>query len=106
MTTITLPPDLETMLSVEASRRGVPLEAFVIESLRKTYASTNGNGKGNGKGAVNTEGTLYDLLKPYIGVVEGPSDLSQDTGRKFGELVEEDYQRQQRDWAERRKNSP
>jgi hypothetical protein len=86
MTIITLPPELEAPLAEAAKRQGTSPELLAIESLRKQFAPTpppNGT-------EISAEGkTLYDVLKDYIGAIDGVSEpLSEDTGRRFSELLE------------------
>jgi hypothetical protein len=94
MTTITLPADLESRLAAEATRRGTTVEEVVVEKLRHQFPAPQSE-QAEGGIPPASGGSLYGLIKDHIGTVSGPTDLSQDTGKRFGELVEEDYRRQQ-----------
>lgn len=90
--TITLPPDLERSLEEEARKNGTTLEQFVVDDLRKRYARSEEIEKRTSE--PESGGTLYDLLKDHIGTWDGPAEpLSEDTGRRFGEMLEEDHAR-------------
>jgi hypothetical protein len=80
MTTITLPPDLESRLAAEASRRGITPELLALEGLRRLFAPQPDE-------AVPTA-TLFDFLAGHIGVVAGTAEpLSEDCGRRFAESL-------------------
>lgn len=80
--TIQLPPDLERSLQDEARKRGTTLEECAVELLRNGLPKRPAVQEGEGE-------TLYDFLAPFIGTWDGPAEpLSEDTGRKFGEIVE------------------
>ena len=88
MTTITIPPELEAPLAEAAKRQGTSPELLAVESLRRMYAP------GSSSAAPLNGGTLADFLQGYIGTVEGTSEpVSEDTGRRFREMLVE--QRQQ-----------
>lgn len=78
MTTITLPPDLEDRLAVEALRRGTTPENLALEGLRQLFLVPH-----HGMPPANS---LFDYLKEHIGVVEGTTEpLSENCGRHFAE---------------------
>jgi hypothetical protein len=70
----------EALVERLARRRGQSKSAVVRDALRLLFEHENG---------AQTHATAYDKLKHLIGCVDGgPADLSQDTGRKFAELLE------------------
>lgn len=77
MTTITLPPDLETRISEEASRRGTTPEVLALDGLRRLFPPVSGP---------TAEATLLDFLQDHIGTLDGSAEpLSEDCGRRFAE---------------------
>ena len=76
MTIITLPPEIEQPLAIEAIRRGTTPEALAIEGLRSLFV---------GQPAADPHATLLEYLKGYVGTIQG-SDLpySEDCGGKHG----------------------
>jgi hypothetical protein len=88
MTTITLPPDLDRLLTDEAHRRGTTTERLVLEGLRRLFAESAQNG------APPEHPTLFDFLAGQIGTIAGSSeDLSQECGRRFSAGLAEKQQR-------------
>jgi hypothetical protein len=96
MTIITLPPELEAPLAEAARRQGTSPELLAIESLRKQFAPTP---QPNGVETAAEGKTLYDVLKDYIGaidsseIVPGGANLSEDSGKKFTQLLLEKQRR-------------
>lgn len=91
MTTITLPDDLARRLADVAKLRGTTAEQVALEGLRQAFPVV----------APETieppGGSLYDFLKDHIGVIDGPCEaFSEDTGRRFADVLVEDRQRSQR----------
>ena len=84
MTTITLPPDLEQVLTEEADKRGTTSELLALDSLRQLFAPPQT------KGNKDKDETLFDFLSGYIGTVSGTTEaLSKDCGKHFTDgLVE------------------
>src|SRR5688500_19585338 len=84
---IELTPDLEQALTAEAGRQGTSPELLALDTLREKYV------KAEPPEDAGAEGTPYDLLKDYIGVVDsrdlipGGAQMSTDTGRKFTEIL-------------------
>ncbi len=82
MTTITLTPDLEEVLTREAQRRGTSPERLVLDNLRRQCLPAPEVAEG---------GTAYDSLKDFVGVIHsgeyvaGGAKLSERTGEKFAE---------------------
>jgi hypothetical protein len=69
MTTITLPPDLESRLTDAARRRGTTPELLALDGLRQLFAPPpTANG-------AEGHGTLFDFLDGYIGTVAGAAEL-------------------------------
>jgi hypothetical protein len=92
MVTITLPPELEQVVTERAHGQGTTPELLVIDSLEKLYLSP-------AVPPVEDEKTLADYWADYIGTVDsselvpGGANLSQNTGRKFAELMVEKYRK-------------
>lgn len=85
--TITLPPDLEASIAELAKRRGETAESFAIGSLREAVAHVSLE-------PTAADGSLYDALKPFIGIVSGDGCAhGRDTGRAFADLLVEDLER-------------
>ncbi|HYV34886.1 MAG TPA: hypothetical protein VE988_04225 [Gemmataceae bacterium] len=84
MTTIIVPPDLETPLAEQARRQGITPEALVLDMLRGQLVETPA-----GK-PVSSGRSLLDLLGDNIGTIEGTGEsLSENCGQRFTEgLVE------------------
>ncbi len=89
MVTIVLPSELEEAVSKEAVQRGTTVELLTLDVLQERFLKLSSI-KQLPEGA-----TLADALAGYIGAVntrdkypEG-STLSEDTGRKFAQLMME-----------------
>jgi hypothetical protein len=95
MITITLPPELEQTLTEKAREQGTTPELLAIDSLQKIYAPPSVSIEAEGE-------TLADYWADYIGtidsreVVPGGAHLSENTGRKFAELLREKHLRNKR----------
>ena len=77
MTTITLPPDLESRLADEAARRGTTPELLALDRLRRLFASLDEAARA---------GSLFDFLAGHIGTVTGTAEpLSEDCGQRFAD---------------------
>ncbi len=88
MTTITLPADLEAPLREEARKQGTTTEAVALDSLRKLFGSSVT------KEEPSNEGSLFDFLKGYSGMVNGTSEpLSERCGERFADGLVEKQQR-------------
>ena len=96
MTTITLPADLDEVIEEKAKLKGTTAEVFVVDDLRIRYLpppvpALPANGE-----------TLYDFLKDHIGVISssefvpGGANLSENTGRKFAELLMKKHRENQK----------
>ena len=83
---IQLTPELESALAEEARRRGTTPDLLAQAYLWERLDSPD-NGVDEG------EGTLADFLEGYAGVLSFEDEpgrgsrLSEDTGRRFGELL-------------------
>ena len=85
--TITLPPELKQAIEEQAQRQGTTPELLVLDGLRGLFmpASTPAS---PGEGL-----TMADFFTGYVGglhsseFVPGGAQLSEDTGRKFTELL-------------------
>jgi hypothetical protein len=88
--TITLPPELERVLEQRAQQQGTTPEMLAIDSLAKLYMPPAVLPAEEGE-------TLADYWADYIGtidsseVVPGGANLSENTGRRFAELMVEKY---------------
>ena len=83
---IDLTPDLESALTNAARRQGTTPQLLAQAYLRERLEVVTDDGH-------DTGGTLADFLEGYVGVlsigdeVEGGTRLSEDTGRRFTELL-------------------
>lgn len=90
MLTITLPPELEEAVTKRASECGITPERLAVDDLRRVYLGTRADTESEGQ-------TLLDYWADYIGAVDSrengreASNLSEDTGRKFTELMVEKH---------------
>ena len=66
MTTITLPPDLESRLADEAARRGTTPELLALDGLRRLFAPQPDE--------TAPADTPFDFLAGHIGAVDGTAD--------------------------------
>ena len=84
MTTITLPPDIESALLEEARKQRTTPELLALERLREFFVPAQ-----TGVGLNQTE-SLFGFLSAHIGTVDGLSEaLSENCGpRLVGGLVE------------------
>ena len=88
MTIITLPPDLEQSLVVEADKRGTTPELLALDSLRQLFVFAQKRGR------EEKSETLFDFLSGYIGTVNGTTEaLSKDCGTHFAEGMAEKKRR-------------
>jgi hypothetical protein len=97
---IELSPQLEHALSAEAERRGITPNALAAELITSQLPAYDGQGATNLSPAQSSDEspprTMYDRWKAHLEAIEadrtprtGPTNLSQDTGRRFTELLEE-----------------
>ena len=90
MVTITLPPELEKTVTERAQRNGTTPELFLLDDLRQRYLPPK-----QPEPPVVEGQTMADFLKDYIGCIDSSetypegSHLSEDTGRKFAQLMVE-----------------
>lgn len=83
---LTLTPDIENALKEQAEKAGITPQQLALESLRRLFVSVNTDTE-------EKSPTLADFLDGYIGVlhssefIEGGAQLSEDTGKKFAELM-------------------
>ena len=84
MTTIMLPPDLESRLAEEAQRRGTTLELLALDGLRKLFGPFP-----DGSEATATS-SLFDFLTGHLGTIAGTAEpLSENCGQPFAEGLAE-----------------
>ncbi|MBI3821876.1 MAG: hypothetical protein HY289_04245 [Planctomycetes bacterium] len=89
MTTITLPPEIETPLAEAARQQGTTPEQLALETLRRSFVP-----KENGTLEMPGE-TLYDFLKDYIGKFDGTGEaFSEDCGKRFTDALVEKHKKQ------------
>lgn len=94
MLTISLPRDLVTTLERHAEQQGTTIELLVVENLRRQFDPPPITEE-------PAEGSLYDFLRDSIGVlhssdyVEGGARLSENTGKRFAELMIEKRAKEQ-----------
>jgi hypothetical protein len=87
MTSITLPPDLEQAIELHARRQGTTSELLIVEKLREQFLMLPE------AGAETTGQSMADFFAGYVGglhsseFVPGGAQLSQDSGRKFTDLL-------------------
>ena len=93
MVTITLPTELEKAVTEEAAQKGTTAELLTLDVLQERFLRPSST-KQLPEGA-----TLADALADYIGAIntrdkypEG-STLSENTGRKFAQLMVEKRKR-------------
>ncbi len=92
MATITLPPDLERAITEQAERQGTTLELLALDRLNATFLPAHAT-------EVTSGGeTMAEFLKDFIGcidsreVIPGGANMSEFTGRKFGEILKKKHQ--------------
>lgn len=66
--TIDIPPELESRLQKEASRKGVALDEYARMLLEEQFSPTDDQ--------PSREGDAWAVLKSMMGTVEGPADWS------------------------------
>ena len=98
MITITLPPELESIVTERAQHQGTTPELFLLDDLLQRYAPTPLPEPNAETKPVEGE-TMADFLKEFIGCVDSSekypegSHLSENTGRKFKELMLEKHRK-------------
>ncbi|MGD0949840.1 MAG: hypothetical protein ABSA52_20725 [Candidatus Binatia bacterium] len=89
---ITVPPEIERALTVQARKRGTTAELIALDSLRRRFVRAHvrrrhDEGEGNGRQ------TLADFLEGYVGVlhsserVPGGARMSEESGNKFAQAL-------------------
>jgi hypothetical protein len=88
MTTITLPPEVEELLTEAARKQGTTPELLAVDCLRKLFTPSPTTG-------TPAEGdTLFDFLAGYAGTVSGTTEpLSENCGQRFAQGLVEKQQR-------------
>jgi hypothetical protein len=90
MVTITLPPELEQIVAEQAAQQGITPERFALDKLRGLLLASSPPTEG--------QGTMADFFADFIGSIDssptapGGSDLSENAGHKFKELMRQKYQ--------------
>jgi hypothetical protein len=89
MVTITLTSELEKAVAEEAAQKGTTVELLTLDALQERFLRSSSTKK------LPEGATLADALADYIGAINtkvkypGGSTLSEDTGRKFAQLMVE-----------------
>ena len=89
MVTITLPPELEKVVTERAKRQGTTPELWTLDRLQQSLQAEAT--VGNVSDPASEGGSMLDFFEGYVGVlhssefVPGGAQMSQDTGRKFAE---------------------
>ncbi len=88
MTTITLPPEVERLVVLEARRQGSTPELVAINARRRLFVPHSQSVEGP------APKTLADFLSSDIGVVDGSAEpLSENCGEWFAEGLQENQGR-------------
>lgn len=89
MITITLPPEVETLLAEEARRQGTTPEMLAVDCLRSRLSR-----RPAAEPPIES-GSLFDFLSGYVGTVNGISEaLSERCSQRFIDgLVEKEHGR-------------
>jgi hypothetical protein len=89
MITITLPPELERIISQRAHQQGTTPELWTLDKLRQSIEAELPDESST---TVNSDGdSMLDFFSGYVGVlhssekVPGGARMSEDTGRKLAE---------------------
>lgn len=89
MVTITLPPELEQVVTERAKQQGTTPELWTLDKLRQSLQNETAV---TSAPEPDTGGeTMLDFFAGYVGVlhssefVPGGAQMSEDTGRKFAE---------------------
>ncbi len=92
MVTITLPPELERIVTEQARQQGTTPELLTLDKLHGIFQPIPA------LPSSERAGTMADFFADFIGsihsgdIVPGGANLSEDTGRKFKELMLKRYQ--------------
>src|SRR5437868_5182186 len=92
MITITLPPELEQVVTERAEQQGTTPELYLLGDLRERYLLETPPLNEEQQGE-----TMADFFEGYAGtinsreIVPEGAHLSKDTGRKFKELMLQKY---------------
>jgi hypothetical protein len=92
MVTITLPPELEQIVIERAEQQGTIPELYLLDELRGRYLPERPSENNE-----QDNETMADFFEGYAGTVNSREiipngvHLSQDTGRKFKELMLQKY---------------
>ena len=89
MVTITLPPELERVVTERAKRQGITPELWTLDKLSQSLQAELAVKPA--PEPASEGGSMLDFFAGYVGVlhsnefVPGGAQMSQDTGRKFAE---------------------
>jgi len=92
MITITLPPELEQVLTEQAQQQGTTPELLALDKLRGLFQPSLETQASSG------EGSMADFFSEFIGtihsseIVPGGANLSENTGRKFKDIMLKKHQ--------------
>ena len=93
---ITLTPDIEQALADQAHKLGTTPEQLALDSLRERFAPALAC---DAQSEVEQKRMLAEFLRDHVGVlnssehVPGGARLSEDTGRKFTEILIKKHRR-------------
>jgi hypothetical protein len=89
MVTITLPPELERVVTERAKRQGTTPELWTLDRLSQSLQAELAIE--SVPEPTSEDGTMLDFFAGYVGVLQssefvpGGAQMSQNTGRKFAE---------------------
>jgi len=96
---ITLTPEMEKVLGELAEKQKTSVELLVMKTLRECFFSKETKTLKKGAEHQSETKSLADLLAGYIGSIDssefadGGARMSENTGKKFGEILSEKQQR-------------
>jgi hypothetical protein len=92
MASITLPPELEIAIRDQARHQGTTVELLALDKLSSIFLTPRDNS------ITTTNETMADYLRDFIGcidsreIVPDGADMSEYSGRKFGELLRKKHE--------------
>lgn len=88
MTTITLPPEIESPLADAARKQGMTPELLALETLRQQFPPAKP------EPAPKEGETLYDFLAGYVGTFDGTGEaFSENCGERFTDYLVEKHKK-------------
>lgn len=95
---ITLTPDIEKALGEFAEKQGTTVELLALKTLRERFFPKETEFLKEPAGRRSERKSLADLLAGFIGsidsgdIADGGARMSENTGKKFGEILREKRQ--------------